>query len=73
LGIPTGAEFIKALMRGFLTAVSAEATEPLGSVVQLNFTAPGEIRDCGPIFERRDEALQAAKKDRTANIDALPC
>jgi hypothetical protein len=60
-------------MRGFFTAVSAEATEPLGSVVQLNFTAPGEIRNCGPIFERRNEALQAPKKDRTANIDALPC
>ena len=32
-------------MRGFLTAVSSEATEPLGSVVQLYFTAPGEIRN----------------------------
>ena len=32
LSIPTGAEFIKAVMRGFLTAVSAEAVEPLGSI-----------------------------------------
>ena len=33
LSIPTGAEFIKALMRGIRAAASTEAAEPLGSVV----------------------------------------
>jgi hypothetical protein len=73
LSIPTGAEFIKALMRGIRAAASAEAAEPLGSVVQQNFTAPGEVRDCRPISERRNDALPAAKKDRAGKIDVLLC
>lgn len=32
LGIPAGGELIKALVRGILPAISAEAAEPLGSV-----------------------------------------
>jgi hypothetical protein len=58
-------------MRGFLTAVSAEAVKPLGSLVQQNFTAPGEIQDRRPISEPRDDALPAAKTDRAAEINAL--
>jgi hypothetical protein len=73
LSIPTGAEFIKAVMRGILTAVSAEAAEPLGSVVQQDFTAPGEVRDRRPISERRNDALPAAKTNRAGKIDALLC
>jgi hypothetical protein len=71
LSIPSGAEFIKAVMRGFLTAVSAEAVEPLGSVVQQKFTAPGEVQDRRPIYERRYDALPAAKTDRAGKIDGL--
>src|SRR6516164_11433257 len=73
LSIPTGAEFIKAVMPGILAAVSAEATQPLGSVVQQNFTAPGDVRDCRPISERRNGALPAAKRARVGKIDALLC
>jgi hypothetical protein len=73
LSIPTGAEFIKAFMRGILTAVSAKAAEPLGPVVQQNFTAPGEVRDCRPISERRNDALPPAMTDRVGKIDALLC
>jgi hypothetical protein len=44
LGIPAGAELIKALMRGILPAISAEAAEPLGWVTQKNFAAPSVVR-----------------------------
>lgn len=42
LSVPTGAEFIKALMRGTLPAIWANAAKPRGLVVQKNFAAPGE-------------------------------
>jgi hypothetical protein len=73
LSVPTGAEFIKALMRGVLTAVSAEAEEPLGPVAQQNLTAPSEVRNYRPVSERRNDALPAALKDRAGKIDALLC
>jgi hypothetical protein len=60
-------------MRRILTTVSAEAAEPLGSVVQLNFTPPGDVRDCRPISERRDDTLPAPKNDRTGKIDVWLC
>ena len=44
LGIPAGAELIKALMRGILAAISAEAAEPLGWIVQNNFAASSVVR-----------------------------
>jgi hypothetical protein len=57
LGIPAGAEFIKALMHGILLAVWAKAAESLGFVVQKNFAAPGEVRLCRPNTKRRQHAL----------------
>ena len=44
LGIPAGAELIKALMRGILPAIWAKAAEPFGPVAQMNCAAPGEVR-----------------------------
>jgi hypothetical protein len=71
LRIPAGAEFIETLMRGILAAVSAEAAESLRSVVQQNFAAPGKVRDCRPISERRNDTLPMGKTDPAGNTDAL--
>src|SRR5580692_2931052 len=59
LGIPAGAELIKALMRGILPAISAEAAEPLGSVAGKRCAAPSDVRPRRPISERRAQILQA--------------
>src|SRR5262249_14559698 len=53
LGIPAGAEFIKALVHGILLAVWAKAAGSLGFVVQKNFAAPGEVGLCRPNTKRR--------------------
>jgi hypothetical protein len=58
-------------MRGLLTAASAEAVKPFGSVAQQSFAGPSEVRDCRPIFEGRNDALPAAKTDRAGKTDAL--
>src|SRR6516225_1442756 len=52
LGIPAGAELIKALMRGILAAISAEAAEPLGSVARESGVAPSDVRPRRPISAR---------------------
>src|SRR5438445_9749045 len=57
LGIPAGAELIKALMRGILPAIGTEAAEPLGWVAQKNFTA----RSAVPISERCKLMFPAAE------------
>jgi hypothetical protein len=57
LGIPAGAEFIKALMPGILSAIWAKAAESLGYVAKKNFAAPGEVRLCRPNSKRRKHPL----------------
>jgi hypothetical protein len=59
LGIPAGAELIKALMRSILAAISAEAAEPFGSVAGNCCGAPTEVRPRRPISVRREQTLQA--------------
>jgi hypothetical protein len=59
LGIPAGTALIKALMRGILPAISAEAAEPLGSVAGKSCTAPSEVRPRRPISERGEQTLQS--------------
>jgi hypothetical protein len=54
LGIPARADLIKALMRGILPAIWAEAAEPLGSVAGKSFAAPSQVRHRRPISERRE-------------------
>jgi hypothetical protein len=44
LGIPAGAALIKALMRGILPAIPAEAAETLGSFAGKSFATPSEVR-----------------------------
>src|SRR6516162_8707759 len=44
LRIPSGAELIKALMRGIFLAIMAEAPEPIGSIVRRSLAAPSELR-----------------------------
>jgi hypothetical protein len=71
LGIPAGAELVKALMRGILPAIRAEAAEPLGSVAVKSCAAPSEVRPRRPIPERRKKSLQAVQSnsaDRTAAL-----
>jgi hypothetical protein len=62
LGIPAGAELIKALMRRILPAISAKAAEPLGSVVRKNLAAAGEVRHGRPIPERCEQTLPAVER-----------
>ena len=61
LCVPAEAQLIIALMRGILPAILAKTTKLLGSVVQKNFVAPGEIRQKGPNFERRKGVLLASE------------
>ena len=56
---PAEAQLIKALMRGILPAIRAKTTRLLGSVVQKNFVAHGEIRQKGPNSERCKGVLPA--------------
>ena len=62
LGEPARAKLIKALMRGLLGAVIADAPEPLGLVVCQNFAAPSAVRRNPPIFQLRYHAVPAASR-----------
>jgi hypothetical protein len=59
LGIPADTEFIKALMRGLLTAISAKSAESLPVVARRYFASPSEVRCCPPVFKRRNHPLPA--------------
>jgi hypothetical protein len=56
---------MRAVLRGILTAISAKSLEPLGLAAQQNFTAPGEVRRCPPVFKRRNHTLPAAATPAT--------
>jgi len=54
---PAKAEFIKTLMRSFLSAIWAELAELLGSVEQKHFPALGEAHEEGPNSARPSSVL----------------
>jgi len=62
LGEPARAKLIKALMRGLLGAVIADAPEPLRLIVCQNFAAPSAVRHNPPIFQLRYHAVPAASR-----------
>jgi hypothetical protein len=71
LGIPAGAEFIKALMPGILSAIWAKAAESLGYVAKKNFAAPGKVRLCRPNSKRRKHALPEVERYAASTTPSL--